>query len=724
MRVFRFALLAGAASLLCAAPVRDPGLSKAQATLGRLPLRFEANVGQWIPTVRYAARASGYSLLLTGAGPTIALGGSQRVDISLLGSSPASEIQPLDKLDVHTNYFVGPKDRWRSDVPTYSRVLYRQVYPGIDVVYYGGQDHLEYDFTVAPGADPSAIRLRFQGADRVSITPEGDLLVEAAGRRIVQKLPLLYQGAARREVPGRYVMLADDLIGFSVGRYDSSKPLVIDPYLIYSTYLGGSGTDQFNAAKMDSHGYYYMVGSTSTSDLVATVGAWWSVNSGASGSADVLLVVLDTTAPDPMPLRYLTYIGGTADDIAYAIDVDSQYHVYITGATQSTDYPIYGNAVQAAPLSLVLAWTTFVTELDLLAGSLPYSTYFGGTNQSFGYGIAADKNGMMYVIGTTQASDFPVTDTAYAPVLYGLQDMFLFKLDPSSTDPAYSTYMGGELLDDGRCIAIGPDGLVYFAGMTQSTQFPLAGAPYRGTLQGGDDIVLGIMDMTQSGVDSLVYSTYFGGSDSDAVRRLTFDASGHVLMAGYTLSVDFPITHDAVQTVAGGNGDAFVSVVDPFHPGAFLVYSTLLGGSHSDVAYDVVPDASGSLLVTGYTLSPDFPITFDAPQLQFGNGTEVFVAKIKPGTPGLAGLQFSTYLGTYGVHVATSIAVAPNGTVYVSGFSTLGLPAVGATGLLYGGGTRDAFFLLLTQLAAQPVNSSERHHIDPRAPGNAGPLRR
>jgi hypothetical protein len=260
--------------------------------------------------------------------------------------------------------------------------------------------------------------------------------------------------------------------------------------------------------------------------------------------------------------------------------------------------------------------------------------------------------------------------------------------------------------------------------MTQSTQFPLAGAPYRGTLQGGDDIVLGIMDMTQSGVDSLVYSTYFGGSDSDAVRRLTFDASGHVLMAGYTLSVDFPITHDAVQTVAGGNGDAFVSVVDPFHPGAFLVYSTLLGGSHSDVAYDVVPDASGSLLVTGYTLSPDFPITFDAPQLQFGNGTEVFVAKIKPGTPGLAGLQFSTYLGTYGVHVATSIAVAPNGTVYVSGFSTLGLPAVGATGLLYGGGTRDAFFLLLTQLAAQPVNSSERHHIDPRAPGNAGPLRR
>jgi hypothetical protein len=268
MRVFRFALLAGVASLLCAAPVRDPGLSKAQATLGRLPLRFEANVGQWIPTVRYAARASGYSLLLTTAGPTIALGGSQRVDISLLGSSPASEIQPLEKLDVHTNYFVGPKDRWRSDVPTYSRVLYRQVYPGIDVVYYGGQDHLEYDFTIAPGADPSAIRLRFQGADRVSITPEGDLLVEAAGRRIVQKLPLLYQGAApgaaRREVPGRYVMLADDLIGFSVGRYDSSKPLVIDPYLIYSTYLGGSGTDQFNAAKMDSHGYYYMVGSTST----------------------------------------------------------------------------------------------------------------------------------------------------------------------------------------------------------------------------------------------------------------------------------------------------------------------------------------------------------------------------------------------------------------------------------------------------------------------------
>lgn len=727
MRVFRFALMAGAASLLCAAPARDPGLLKAQATLERLPLRFEANLGQWIPTVRYAARASGYSLLLTGVGPTIAVGRSQRVDISLMGSNPAPEIQPLEKLSVRTSYFVGAQDRWRSDVPTYSRVLYRQVYPGIDVVYYGSQEQLEYDFTVAPGADPSAIRLRFQGADRVSITPEGDLLVEAAGRRIVQKRPLLYQdgagGAARREIPGRYAMLGDNLIGFTVGRYDAGRALVIDPYLVYSTYIGGSGTDEIDAIKTDSHGYLYMVGYTTTSDLVATLGAWWSTNSGPVGTADVLIVVLDTTAPDPFPLRYLSYLGGSADDLPSGIDVDSQYHLYITGSTESPDFPIYGNAVQTAPLGTT--WTAFVTELDLLGGGLPYSTYFGGTDANYGTGIAVENSGLMDVIGTTQASDFPVTDNAYAAVLYGPQDMFLCQLDPNATEPAYSSYMGGELVDSGVAIAIGPDGLAYFTGTTNSTQFPLAGNCYLGTLQGGDDTILGVMDFTQSGVNSLVYSTYFGGSDDDIVRQLRFDNNGNVLLAGYTLSTNFPITHDACQGVAGGNGDAFVSVVNPWQRSAFLVYSTLLGGGQSDVAYDVITDATGSLLVTGYTLSPDFPITYDAPQPQFGDGAEIFVAKIQRGTPGLAGLEFSTYLGTEGLHVAKGIAVASNGTVYVAGFTNLGLPSVGASALLYGGGTRDGFFLLLTQLAAQPV-SSERNHASPPRPAGVklgSPLR-
>jgi hypothetical protein len=228
------------------------------------------------------------------------------------------------------------------------------------------------------------------------------------------------------------------------------------------------------------------------------------------------------------------------------------------------------------------------------------------------------------------------------------------------------------------------------------------------------------MDFTQSGVNSLVYSTYFGGSDDDIVRRLTFDNSGRVLLAGYTLSTDFPISYDAFQGVAGGNGDAFVSVVNLWQPSAFLVYSTYLGGGQSDVAYDVIPDATGSLLVTGYTNSPDFPITYDAPQLQFGDGTEVFVAKLQPGVPGRPGLEFSTYLGTFGLHVAKGIAVASNGTVYVAGFTTVGLPSMGASALLYGGGTRDGFFLLLTQLAAQPV-SPDRKHASPPRPATVKP---
>jgi hypothetical protein len=326
--------------------------------------------------------------------------------------------------------------------------------------------------------------------------------------------------------------------------------------------------------------------------------------------------------------------------------------------------------------------------------SLIYSTYLGGTtgNQS-GNGLVVAKNGIIYTIGTTLATDFPVTTSAYAGVLYGASDAYLCAIDPNNSSMLYSTYLGGELSDQGRAIAVGSDGKVYFAATTVSTQFPMEGPGYRQTLSGPEDIVIGKMDMTQFGTPSLIYSTYFGGTDIDEVKAITLDAKNNVILTGFTLSTDLVTTSDAVQRNPGGNGDAFVSVVNPSDPAHFLVYSTYFGGSQGEVAYAVQSSPSGNIYLTGYTLSPDL-FTAAAPQPGWGQGIDVFVAGIKPGVAGHAGILFSTYMGLGSTYVGTSLAVGADGSVYVGGYGNIGLPNAdfGAGG--YMGGNTDGIFLV------------------------------
>jgi hypothetical protein len=269
------------------------------------------------------------------------------------------------------------------------------------------------------------------------------------------------------------------------------------------------------------------------------------------------------------------------------------------------------------------------------------------------------------------------SDRAYASVMYGTQDAFITKIDPDSGSPlVYSTYMGGELADDGRAIAVGTNGLVYFAASTTSAQFPMEGAGYRQNLQGAVDIAIGVIDMSKSGAASMPYSTYFGGSDLEEVRRIALDANNNVVLTGYTLSSDFPTTAGALSRAPLGNSDVFVSVVNPNNPANFLVYSTYFGGSQGDVAYDVMPDSAGNIYVTGYTLSPDL-FTVDAPQSGWGGGINIFVAKIKPGTAGRAGITFSTYFGQSGQYVGNALALGADGSVYTAGYGSIGLPSSG-----------------------------------------------
>ena len=704
-RLFRFGLFLCAASMLAATggPSRpDAALSQARTALARLPLRFEANRGQWDPAVRYAARADGYALLLTAGGPVVAFPGSRRVDIRLLNSNRAAPIEALDPLPSHTDYFLGSRDRWHTDVPNYSRVRYSAVYPGIDVVYYGNPSRLEYDFVLQPGADPDAIRLKFQGAGQLRVTAEGDLAFESAGTPIVQEKPVIYQqdgrSGARRQVQGRYVLMARNVAGIRLEHYDRTLPLVIDPVLVYATYMGGSGSDQITAAQLDSQGHLYLAGSTATNDLAATSNAYQSAN---KALIDIFVAVLDATPGKGFPILYFSYVGGTGNDIPLAMTLDSSHNIYLAGTTDSTDFPTAGSAVQTAAGGSRIV-SGFVMELNpaLSSGtsSLVYSTYLGGTtgNQSAN-GIALDSSGNIYVIGSTKSTDFPVTSTAYQSTLAGLQDAFLCKINPASSTMAYSTYLGGELNDDGRGIAIAPNGQVYFAANTNSSQFPLAGASYRNTLTGNYDIIIGVMDPTKPGSGSLLYSTYFGGSDNDLVRKMALDASGNLLLTGYTLSDDFPVTKDALQLAYGGNSDAFVLMVNPANP-AFLLYSSYLGGADGEVGFDIAADSAGSLYLTGYTISPDFPTTVNAPQPVWGKGIDIFVTKLKRGVGGLAGLQWSTYYGSGRANSGLALVVGSDGTVYVAGYAGSGFPTTsGATQGAFDGGYSDGFILVMSQ---------------------------
>jgi hypothetical protein len=697
---FRLALSLCTALTLAAAP-REAAMTQAKATLARTPLRFEVNQGQWDPAVLYAARSGGFNLMFTASGPALTLAGSHRVDISLPNSNPAPTIEALGKLPTRTDYFIGDREHWHTNIANYSRIRYAAVYPGVDVVYYGRQNQLEFDFVLQPGADPRAISLRFRGARHLNLTSEGDLAFEFGNGRMVQGKPLIYQEdpatSTRREIRGRYVLVARNVVGLRVDGYDRKRPLVIDPTLVYCSYLGGSGSDQINAVQVDSQGHLYVAGSTNTGDLLATNNAYSTYFDSATA---IFVAIVDTTPGAGYPILYFTYIGGGGSDIPLGMAVDAEENVYLTGSTTSTKFPTTVNAVQTTGGGSVTA--AFALELNPLGMSGPtsliYSTFLGGTTgDSVAYGIALDKHGLIYVIGATKATDFPLTASAYMSVTWGPQDAFLCQVDPIAGQLDYSTYLGGENADQGRAIAVAPNGLVYFAISTNSTEFPMAGLAYNYNLTSPIGMVLGVMDMTQVGTASLVYSTYFGGSDIQEVRGIAFDYAGNLLVTGYTLAKDFPVTPDAVQPQAGGNGDGFVSVVNPMAYPNFLVYSTYLGGSQGEVAYGIAGDSAGNIYVTGYTLSPDFPTTPDAFEPYWGDGIDLFLTKLKPGIPGPAGLQSSTYIGQSGVFSPTALTLGHDGTIYLVGWGTSGLPSTGDALQGFAGGLSDGFIIALTK---------------------------
>jgi len=701
----------------------DDAIPRAKKLLGSLPIVFEPNAGRWDSKVKFSANTADYRVLLSASGVEFTSNGdrSRAVSISPLNANPDAQLSGDGALPFRTNYFLGShKETWRTGVANYSRVRYTQVYPGVDLVYYGSNQDLEYDFVVHPGADPSRIRLKFQGVKTMSLNAAGDLIVDSGFSRLVQRRPLVYQDdpvSGRREIRGQFKQLAKNVIGFALDPYDRSRALTIDPVLTYSTLFGGSGPDRVTAALVDRSGNVFLTGYVGARDINATS----AFPTDPIGDYDIFLARIDPRASGAASLTYFTYIGGSGADLPTAIAQDNAGNVYLTGSTTSINFPLAGGGPQNSlnqgviGAAATLPTDAFVTMIHPASSGLDalfFSTYLGGAAADIAYGIAIDSQNSIYIVGSTKSSDdtttadinegFPVTDAAYQKVSYGPGDAFIAKIVPSASPSlVFSSYLGGEQSDEGRTIAVSPSGAVYIAGITYSAGLPQAGRPYRVTGGGNGDLFVAQLDLTKSGEATLIYMTFLGGNGFESITKMTLDSADRVLVTGYTLSPDFPVTANAYQSRLPGIASPFVTRLDLKQPGqAGLSYSTFLGGSNGDVPYDIALDAAGSVYLTGYTVSTDFPVTPDALQSALGGGINVFIAKLKIGETGPSTLQYSTFVGQTGVNVGYAIAVSADGkTIYVAGQT--GARSVGVTDSAfqgtYAGGTSDGFLLVLGQ---------------------------
>jgi hypothetical protein len=592
-------------------------------------------------------------------------------------------------------------------------VKYANVYPGVDLVYYGNQRQLEYDFVVEPGADPRQIQLGFEGAKRLRLDADGDVILSIGGGEVIEHKPVIYQeiGGMRRRVTGGYALRNGHTVGFKLAGYDSHRSLTIDPSLVYSTYLGGSSDG--TAIAVDSLGNAYVAGTATSSNFPTTAGAFQTT---LRGDGDAFVAKLNSSGSG---LVYSTYLGGGNFDAGGGIALDSSGNAYVTGHTFSTDFPTTAGAFQT---TLGGETNAFVSKLNSSGSALVYSTYLGGSNRDVGQGIAVDSLGNAYVAGTATSSNFPTTAGAFQTIYGGgVTDAFVSKLNSSGSALVYSTYLGGShgtLGDEGASgIALDSPGNAYVTGQTDSSDFPITPGAFQTTLLGSQTAFVSKLNGSGS---ALVYSTYLGGNSADWGIGIAVDLAGNAYLTGGTNSSDFPTTAGAFQTTLsmGGDGDAFVDafVAKLNSSGSGLVYSTYLGGGNFDAGGGIALDSSGNAYVTGVTQSGNFPTTAGAFQSTFGGGVEnAFVSKLN--SSGSA-LVYSTYLGGSVDDVGQGIALDSGGNAYVTGATTSSdFPTTaGAFQTTYGGGNVDAFVGKFSFAAGIPFSHFAGHLlIDPDA---------
>jgi hypothetical protein len=645
--------------------LEDRTVPSALTDLGQLPLAFEPNVGQADAAVRFLARGSGYSLFLTDSEAVLALspanaasGQDAVLRLQLVSANAAPAVAGLAPQAGVSNYLLGNDPaQWQTNVAHFGQVTYGQVYAGIDLLYHGSDQHqLEYDFAVAPGADARQIGLRVAGALGLALDGQGNLVLHTAAGDVVEQAPVAYQDGAggRVAVAAAYLLRGDGTVGFQVGAYDSTQALVIDPVLSYSTYLGGSGGDFGIGIAVDGAGNAYVTGYTQSADF-PTASPLQPAH--GVGQNDAFVAKLSASGS----LVYSTYLGGGGDDYGLGIAMDGAGNAYVTGYTNSTNFPI------AAPLQSANAggFDAFVSKLNAAGSALVYSTYLGGSGGDFASGIAVDGAGSAYVAGATNSANFPMTAGAFDTALNGgnnggNNDAFVAKLSAAGSSLIYSTYLGGSSNDQATDIAVDSAGNAYVTGFTFSSNFPTVN-PAEATFGGGPEDAF-VAKLNNAG-SALLFSTYLGGSGDEQGQGVAVDGSGNTYITGFTSSTDFP-TRNALQPALAGVRDAFVAKLSA--SGNALVYSTYLGGSDADLGQGIAVDGSGNAVVIGWTSSADFP-TADALQPTYAGNQDAFVAKLNPSG---SALIYSTFLGGTGAEQVSTVAVDAAGNAYVIGNTT------------------------------------------------------
>jgi hypothetical protein len=597
------------------------GLSTTESSVleayGKLPLLFIENQGQVDEAVSYYVQASGQTIYFTKKNIVFDLirSGGAEVDttaerlvfsLDFLGANSQLDIVNSGKDDAVVNYFIGnDPEEWHANVPTYRELIYRDIYPNIDLRLYGDGGILRYDFVVNPGAVPGAIALAYNGIDSLAIV-DGDLLISTAFGDVVQSNPYIYQqiGDEVVEVEGGFRLGSDNIYSFYVAAYNNQYPLIIDPVLLdYATYLGGTDDDGGNGIAVDSDNYAYVTGHTESANFPFTSGAYQVA---LQGGYDAFVTKLSL---DGASLVYSTYLGGEDIDWGYAIVLDTNNYAYVTGDTRSPLLFPTQNPYQAT-----LAGGTsdaFVTKLAQDGASLVYSTYLGGSGDELGEGIAVDSNNYAYVDGYTDSDSpnpFPTTAGAYQSALAGEVDAFVTKLSQDGASLVYSTYLGGDWEDYAHDIALDSEGHAYATGKTEGPgDFPTTAGAFQTSFGGGNyDVFVTKLSLTG---DALEYSTYFGGDSFDLAEGIVVDIDNNAYFAGETWSSTgtLPVTSDAFQPTYAGNGDAFATKLSP--AGDALVYSSYLGGTGWDIGTGIALDPDGHAYVSGWTQSGDFPTT-------------------------------------------------------------------------------------------------------------------
>jgi Beta-propeller repeat len=702
---------AGAAVVAVPARANIQAGSEVVTKYGRLPLAFEPNLGQANPEAKFLARGAGYELFLTPKESVFVLNTGEKKSITteqssglrpaasghsaavlrmrLLGANKNPVLTSQNELPGKSNYLSGKKpENWRTNVPNYRSVREEEAFPGIDLVYYGTQGQLEYDFVVAPGADPGVIRFAVEGASKLSTSSDGDLLVGIGGGEVRFHKPFAYQkdGSSKTVVAANYVLEGKDRVAFKLGNYDSRRELVIDPILSYSTYLGGSNIDGANAIAVAPDHTAFIAGGTFSTDFPTAGTHPLQPNHGGPDdfSKDAFVAKLSA---DGQTVLYATYLGGKNQDFANGIAVDNVGDAYVVGTTLSPDFPVTPGSMDVEcggdgkcgaswnPGGLIVE-NGFISKLNPAGSALIYSAFIGVYENVEALAVAVDADQNAYVTGHTSDNitptvvitppnqpppPFPISGNAFQPGFGGgTNDAFVMKVSATGLSILYSSYLGGSDEDSAHGIAVDALHNIYVTGLTYSVDLPLAGG-LQASGGAGDVFVSKI-----SSTGSLVFSTYLGGAGLDQGNGIAVDSVGDTYVTGGSDSTGLA-TSGVLQTTMAGQGDAFIAKYSTSLPAPALVYFTYLGGSKADSGAGIAVDSSGNAYVTGSTVSTDFTTTTDAFQRTYGGGNaDAFITKVDAAG---ATILYSSFLGGTNTESGNAIAIDSNSPpgAYVAG---------------------------------------------------------